>query len=91
VRASVRLAPDGTVAAGTTSPEMTELVAYAGLLADLVGELMGSGPFEVLELARSDGPFVVARARNGDLLAARGEPGADAGALRDGLLQGDRR
>ncbi len=84
---SVRVRADGTVLAGAAPPEMTDLVSYAGRVADVIGELMGTGAFAVLELARSDGPYVVTRARNGDLLAVRGEPGADVTALRDDLLR----
>jgi hypothetical protein len=91
VTASLRLTARGIPAGGCAPPALAGVVAYTAQLADLVGELIGAGPFGAVELALSDGSCVVARARNGDLLAARGELTVAANALLAGLLAADAR
>jgi hypothetical protein len=91
VTASLRLTPRGIPSAGTAPPALAEVVAYTGQLVDLVGELIGAGPFGVVELTLSDGSCVMARAHNGDLLAARAGPSVEANALKRRLLAGDER
>jgi hypothetical protein len=87
---SVRLTRDGAVIAGSAPPSLTELVAYTAQLADLVGDLLGAGPLAAVELSLADGACVIARASNGDLLAARAARGVDPMVLRQALLQADR-
>ena len=87
--ADLRLTEEGVATAGTATPQLTEMVAYCAQLADLVGELMGAGRLVAAEFALSDGCCVLARARNGDLLAARGGSAIDAVALKRQLLRVD--
>jgi hypothetical protein len=82
----VRLTPTGTVSGGSGSSELVERVAYAAQLADLIGELLGAGPFESVEVSLSNGGCVVARQANGALVAAASADGnADLTMLRQRL------
>jgi hypothetical protein len=79
----VRLTAAGIVTAGSGPPEMVERVAYAAQLGDLIGELLGAGPFESLEVALPSGGCVVTRDASGTLTAAASADGAvDVGMLR---------
>jgi hypothetical protein len=66
----IRLTAAGTVSAGSGPPEMVERVAYAAQLGDLIGELLGAGPFEFIEVALPAGGCVIARETSGALTAA---------------------
>jgi hypothetical protein len=79
---TLRLTPDGEVTSGSPPPELVDTVAYAARMADLVGEVLCLEDFTAVELTLSDGACVLARAPNGDLLAARGGRGIDVAALR---------
>jgi hypothetical protein len=72
----VRLTPTGAVTAGSGSSELVERVAYSAQLADLIGELMGAGPFESFEVSLAAGGCVVVREASGTLAAASTSDGA---------------
>jgi hypothetical protein len=72
----VRLAATGAVTAGAGPPDLVERVAYAAQLTDLIGELLGAGPFESLEVSLTSGGCVVVREPSGSLTAAASTDGA---------------
>jgi hypothetical protein len=72
----VRLTASGVVTAGAGPAELVERVAYAAQLGDLIGELLGAGPFESLEVALPSGGCVVVRDASGTLTAAASADGA---------------
>ena len=72
----VRLTTSGAVTAGSAPADLVERVAYGAQLADLVGELLGAGPFESLEVSLPAGGCVVARDPSGTLTAAASTEGA---------------
>jgi hypothetical protein len=71
----VRLTASGAVTAGSGPPELVERVAYAAQLGDLIGELLGAGPFESLEVALPSAGCVVARDASGTMTAAASADG----------------
>lgn len=79
----VRLAADGRLLGGNAAPELAEAVAYAAQLGDLLGELLGAGPFISMEVSStSDAACVVRRQPNGDLAAIKAPAPADLEALQ---------
>jgi hypothetical protein len=65
------LTPDGKVLRGDESSELPAAAAYAIELADLIGESMGLDGFSRLEASFEDVHYLVARAANGNVVAAR--------------------
>jgi hypothetical protein len=83
----IRLTAAGALSAGAGPPEMIERVAYAAQLADLIGELLGAGPFEFVEVALPAGGCVIAREPTGALAAAATSDGSlDLAMLRKRLM-----
>jgi hypothetical protein len=83
----IRLTATGALSAGSGPPEMIERVAYAAQLADLIGELLGAGPFEFVEVALPAGGCVIAREPTGALTAAATTDGSlDLAMLRKRLV-----
>jgi hypothetical protein len=83
----IRLTATGALSAGSGPPEMIERVAYAAQLADLVGELLGAGPFEFVEVSLPAGGCVIAREPTGALTAAATTDGSiDLAMLRKRLV-----
>jgi hypothetical protein len=83
----IRLTAAGGLSAGSGPPEMIERVAYAAQLADLIGELLGAGPFEFVEVALPAGGCVIAREPTGALTAAATSDGSiDLAMLRKRLV-----
>jgi hypothetical protein len=79
----VRLTASGAVTGGSGPAELVERVAYAAQLGDLIGELLGAGPFESVEVSLSSGACVLAREASGNITAAASSDGAaDVAALR---------
>jgi hypothetical protein len=74
--AVLRLTPTGSVSGGSGPPDLIERVAYAAQLGDLIGELLGAGPFESLEISMASGACVIAREVSGNLVAASSPDGA---------------
>jgi hypothetical protein len=74
----VHLGPGGRVMGGNAGPVLTDAVAYAVQLADIVGELLGLDGFLGMEMTLSNQHrCLISRAASGDVLAVKGGPGAD--------------
>jgi hypothetical protein len=82
----VKVEASGEVKEGANHTDLVERVAYAAQIADLLGELLGAGPFESLEVAQPSGACLIARDRAGGLVAAAtGDASLDQSALRQRL------
>ena len=82
----VKISAGGDVVAGGGSTELVERIAYAAQISDLLGELLGAGAFESLEVSQPAGACVVIRERDGGLsAAATGDSSLDMAALRQRL------
>jgi hypothetical protein len=69
---ALRISADGVLLAGDGPPELIEGVAYAALLAETAGELMGVEALASIEVTLSSGCCVIARHPDGELLAMTG-------------------
>jgi hypothetical protein len=82
----VRVAASGEVLEGASSTDFIERVAYAVQIADLLGELLGAGAFDSLEVAQPNGACLIARDQAGVLVgASTSDPSVDQTALRKRL------
>ncbi len=84
-RAPFRISPGGILIDGSAAPELIESVAYAALLAETAGELMGVGAFTTIEIMLSTGACVVARDPGGDLLSMTGSRPGEVAELKRAL------
>lgn len=82
---TLRLSPRGEVTAGNASEELSEVVAYAVQMADLIGELLGVDRFQSMELALANGACLIAREPGGDVVAVRAGRAIDPSTLRQTL------
>ena len=80
---SFRISSGGILIDGKAQPELIEAVAYASLLAETAGDLMGvEGGFTSIEIDLSNGVCVIGREPSGDLIAMTGARSTNAAALR---------
>jgi len=81
---TMRLSPDGELMERRGPDDgVSDLVAYAAQLTDLVGELLGLAGFETVELTFQEGKCVMARGEDRTILAVK----AGARATLEGLRQ----
>ena len=82
---ALRISASGILLGGDAPPELIDGVAYAALLADTAGDLMGVDAFASIEITLSNGSCVIARDPGGDLIALTGGPGIAAAEIRRAL------
>jgi hypothetical protein len=82
----VKVDASGEVKEGASATELVERVAYAAQIADLLGELLGAGPFESVEVSQPAGACLIVREQGGGLAAAATRDASlDQAALRQRL------
>lgn len=64
------------------STGLADVVAYAAQITDLVGDLLGIGPFTSMQFSLTGGTCVIERTAGGELVAAKGGRNVDTAALR---------
>jgi hypothetical protein len=82
---SVILSPEGKVIRGATNTDLPEAAAYAVGLADLLGECLGLDGMRSLEAEFETAHYLVARAADGNVVAARGGQASDLEPLKKEL------
>lgn len=82
---SVTLSPDGKVLRGNSSSDLPEAAAYAIELADLMGEFLGLDGLRAMEVGFDTAHFLIGRAPDGNVLAARAGRAEDLEHLKKGL------
>jgi hypothetical protein len=75
------MTPDGTVLE-SVDDDLADAAAYATRLAEIIGDLLDTGGFRVLDLAATEKRIVVFGERDGNLVAALLPPGMQIRALR---------
>jgi hypothetical protein len=79
---TVIMAPDGSILRGASVPDLPEAAAYSAQLAELIGEFLGMEAFRALEVSFEHAHFLVARATDGRLVAAKAGQPAELDPLR---------
>jgi hypothetical protein len=69
---SVLLASNGRILRGPAGAGLAEAAAYAGQMADLIGEFLGVEGFQTLEASFERTHYRLSRTREGNMLAQRG-------------------
>jgi uncharacterized protein DUF4388 len=82
---SVTVSPDGKVVRGSAHSELPEAAAYAMELADLIGDCLGLDALRALEADFETAHFLVGRASDGNIVAARAAQPGELEALKKEL------